>query len=401
MNITAIVAEYNPFTSGHAYHLRKVREEIGADAVISVMSGSFTQRGDAAIADKYRRAAVACRCGIDLILELPLVYTLSPAEHFAYGAVKMLSRIKEIDCLSFGSECGDVTLLEKAAELSVEEPSELSALIKTRLEKGMAYPKAYAEAVSEFSKNREEYRNIARLYDGANNVLAIAYIAAAKKIGWSVKFHTVKRIGANYGDTDSNCEYPSAAAVREAVFSGKLGEIEHAVPKTSYDLLSEYRGSSDALGDMILYKMKQTATVELMTLRGFDAKDGLSNRLKAAAENSSSYAEYLDLAKSKNYTMARIKRLSLCALFGVTQNIFETALELPPYYQVLSVKKERSAELFSALSYLPNFITKHSDAAVKADKHLIPLIELDRNAQDILSIVNRDNRRDRVMIVVE
>lgn len=401
MKFTAIVAEYNPFTAGHAYHLKKVREETGADAVVALMSGSFTQRGDAAIADKYLRAETACRCGIDLVLELPLVYSLSSAEHFAMGAIKTLSAVKEIDCLSFGSECGDVSLIEKAAELSINEPPELSAAIKTRLDCGTAYPRAYAEAVAEFSENREDYRGIAELYGGANNVLAVAYVSAAKKIGWKVKFHTVKRVGANYGNTDARSEYPSAAAVRAAAFEKRIREIENAVPKASYEILSAYRGSPDALGDMILYKMKRTDAIDLLEIRGFDAKDGICNRLKTAAETSSSYAEYLSSAKSKNYTMARIKRLSLCALFDVTQKLFETASELPPYFNVLAVRKERSAEILSALSYLPNFFTKFSDAAKKADPRLLPLTELDAKAQDILSVVNRAARREKVMSVVE
>lgn len=401
MKITAVVAEYNPFTSGHAYHVRKIREETRADAVIAVMSGSFTQRGDAAIADEYLRAETACRCGVDAVLELPLVYSLSPAERFAWGAVKMLSRIKEIECLSFGSECGNLALLEKAAELSLNEPAELSAAVKAGLDRGTAYPKAYAEAVAEFSENREEYRGVGELYGGPNNVLAIAYVTAAKKIGWNVKFHTVKRVGANYGDRNLDCAYPSAAAVRESVYSGKTDETATAVPKESYEMLAKFHGSADALGDMILYKLKSTDANDILSVQGFDTKDGLNNRLKSAAETASSYAEYLDNAKSKNYTMARIKRLSLSVLLDVTRKLFETASELPPYYNVLAVRKERSAKILSALSYLPNFMTKYSEAAEKADPRLTPLIELDRKAQNVLSVVNREKRSDRVMRVVE
>lgn len=130
-------------------------------------------------------------------------------------------------------------------------------------------------------------------------------------------------------------------------------------------------------------------------------KDGLNNRLASAADASSTYSEYLDNAKSKNYTMARIKRLSLSVLLGVTRELFETASELPPYYNVLAVRKERSAEILSALSYLPNFMTKYSEATEKADPRLLPLIELDRKAQNVLSVVNREKRSDRVMRVVE
>lgn len=401
MKITAIIAEYNPFTSGHAFHLGKARAETGADAVISVMSGSFTQRGDSAIADKYLRAATAVRCGVDMVFELPLIYTLSPAEHFAYGAVKMLSEIKEITHLSFGSECGDATLLEKAAELSVSEPEELSLSLKRRLERGTAYPKAYAEAVAEYAETHEEYKNVADIYDGANNVLGISYIAAAKKLGWEVAFHTVKRVGAGYDSTATDTEYPSAAAIREALLAGKLSDVEKNLPPASYELLRAYRGSQDALGDMILYKMKQADGHELLSYRGFNTKDGLNNRLKIAAETSSTYAEYLEKAKTKNYTMARIKRLSVGVLFDLKEEFFQNALTLPPYYHVLAIRKEKAAELLSTLSYLPNFMTKFSDAEKKVDKKLRPLVKLDWKAQGVLSVVNRDTQYNRVMLVVE
>lgn len=401
MKITAIIAEYNPFTSGHLFHLETAKHETQADAVIAVMSGSFTQRGDSAVADKYLRAATAVQCGVDLVFELPLIYTLSPAEHFAFGAVKMLSEIKEITHLSFGSECGDITLLEKAAELTLAEPAELSALIKNRLDAGVSYPKAYAEAISEFALTHSGYEGISELYEGSNNVLGVSYITAAKKLGWKVSFHTVKRQGAGYDSLSAETDYPSAAAIRAALFNGKLKEVKNGMPLASFELLNAYRGSQDALGDMILYKMKQADGRELLSYRGFNVKDGLNNRLKIAAETSSTYAEYLEKAKTKNYTMARIKRLSLGVLFDVKEDFFQKSLALPPYFHVLAIKKEKAAELLSTLSYLPNLMTKFSDVDKKVDRALRQSVKLDWKAQGILSVVNRDTQYNRIMLVVE
>ncbi len=208
-------------------------------------------------------------------------------------------------------------------------------------------------------------------------------------------------MGAGYDSTATDTEYPSAAAIREALLSGKLAEVRKSMPVASYELLRTYRGSGDALGDMILYKMKQADGRELLSYRGFATRDGLNNRLKIAAETSSTYAEYLDKAKTKNYTMARIKRLSVGVLFDLKEDFFLNALTLPPYYHILAVKKDKAAELLSTLSYLPNLMTKFSDVDKKVDKRLRPLVKLDWKAQGVLSVVNRDTQYNRVMLVVE
>ena len=129
MKTVAIICEYNPFTNGHLRHMLATKEETGADTVICIMSGSFTQRGDAAILDKYQRAEIAGRCGADMVVELPLIYSISPADNFAFGAIKILSVLPDVEYLSFGSECGDTSLLKKAADFladTVEEMAELN-----------------------------------------------------------------------------------------------------------------------------------------------------------------------------------------------------------------------------------------------------------------------------------
>ncbi len=86
MKAVGIVAEYNPFHSGHWYQIRKIREIFGAETpVAAVMSGDFVQRGEAASYDKFTRAEAAVRGGVSLVIELPLPWSLSSAESFARG----------------------------------------------------------------------------------------------------------------------------------------------------------------------------------------------------------------------------------------------------------------------------------------------------------------------------
>jgi predicted nucleotidyltransferase len=135
--ITGIVAEYNPFHSGHAYQISKIE----SDAIVAVMSGSFVQRGDVAVADKWTRARLAVMGGVDLVVELPVVFALNTAQKFALGAVSLLDSMG-IDEICFGSECGDIPSMQLAAELMENEPEEISQKVKQYISTGMSYPAA-------------------------------------------------------------------------------------------------------------------------------------------------------------------------------------------------------------------------------------------------------------------
>ncbi len=396
--ITAIIAEYNPFTNGHAYHIEVARRETGADTILAIMSGSFTERGDAAIADKYLRAKIAVENGADVVIELPLIYAISPADDFAYGALKTLKDIKEVECLSFGSECGDIDMLLKTADILTNEPEELSNMLKEKMSLGYSYPKARAEAFDKYVSGIDELQMLTGILDNANNILGIAYICAAKKMGYDIKFHTVKRVGADYNDDSLITDVPSASGIRKAMFEHRFNEIAAGVPEETYSLLVNYRGSTTALGDMILFKLKKTSGYELLKYHGFS--EGLHNRLKIAAETSSTYEEFLEKAKTKKYTMARIKRLTLNLLFDITEDFYQQAKDLPSFQHVLSIKKERM-DILSKLSYLPNLMVRYSDSEKKIDKSIKPIVKMDWEAQGVLSVINRDSTYNKSMIIVE
>ena len=133
MKITAIICEYNPLTNGHVKHLELARQQTEADTILCVMSGSFTQRGDASIADKYLRAEQAVVHGADIVVELPTIYAISPADNFAYGAIKTISAFDDVEYVSFGSECGDINKLTMLAELFANEPQEYSEILQKHL----------------------------------------------------------------------------------------------------------------------------------------------------------------------------------------------------------------------------------------------------------------------------
>lgn len=395
--ITAIIAEYNPLTNGHILHMEKARLETGADTIMCVMSGSFSERGDSCIADKYRRAQSACLNGADIVIELPTLYAISPADYFAYGAIKTLKDIREVKYLSFGSECGNVEMLEKTADILANEPEELSEKIKLRLQSGTSYPRARSEAFDEYVSSYSETAPLKGILDGPNNVLGIAYITAIRKFNADITPHTVKREGGLYNDSEINTDYPSASAIRQALYDGRITELKESAPKETLSILETYRGSENSLGDMILFKIKKISGYELAGYHDFT--EGLHNRFKICAETSSNYKEFLEKVKTKKYTMARIKRLCLNVLFDITEDYFKKSILLPSYQHVLAMKKDRT-DILSTLSYLPNLMVRYSDVDKKVDKAIRPLVKLDRESQGLLSIINKDSELVRSMILV-
>lgn len=396
MKTVAIICEYNPFTNGHLYHLNIAKAETNADTVICIMSGSFTQRGEPAILDKYQRAEIATRSGADMVVELPLIYSISPANNFAYGAIKIISSLPNVEYLSFGSEIGDVGLLEKAADFLSNEPEEFRTILSQHLDDGFSYPKARAMALSEYSQTHEEFGDIADILNKPNNVLAISYIQALKNAGLNhVKLHTVKR-ECDYNSDDINEVFPSASAIRKAITREQLPLIKDKVPELSYNYLKTVKTNGTSLGDMCLFKLKDISGYDLETY--YDINAGLHNRLKIAAMNASNYEQFLENAKTKKYTMARLKRLSLYVLFDITQTFYNEALNLPAYTFILSLKKERKDILTELNKTCANVLVKYSDID-KVDKSLRPLIKLDFKAQGVLNIINRSNYFNRKMIL--
>ena len=212
MKVTGIIAEYNPFHQGHAYHLARARELTGADRLLVVMGGNFMQRGEPAIVDKYARAEMALKNGADLVLELPAAAATGSAEYFAEGAVELLDASGVVDALCFGSELGKLAPLEKAAALLLEEPEEYRQRLREELKRGKNFPEAREIALSAF------------FLSAPNNILAIEYLKALKRRKSSIEALTIPRLG-NYHGNDSG-QVPQGTDSSESVSSGAAPALE-------------------------------------------------------------------------------------------------------------------------------------------------------------------------------
>jgi predicted nucleotidyltransferase len=276
MKITGITAEYNPLHNGHIYHMEESKRITGCDALIVAMSGDFVQRGEPAIFDKWERAAKAVEQGADLVLEIPQVYACSSAEFFARGAVSVLAGLGVCDFIAFGSECGDID--ELTALSCIIESDEFKNHLSSELKKGITFAKARENAVRLCGGNY-------KLLSGANNNLAIEYIAVAKKIKPDISFFTVKRIGAEH-DSKNEDVFVCASFIREKIKENLFSETKNYIPDIIYELFEKSPYSDiNRLENAILAVLRTRSKEDLKNLP--DVSEGIENRLYSAIRVSS------------------------------------------------------------------------------------------------------------------
>ena len=330
MKIAGIVAEYNPFHNGHAYHVEHTRaeKEGDADRVVAVMSGYFTQRGEPALLDPFVRAEMALRNGVDLVLALPTPWALASAETFAFGGVSMLDALGVVDLLSFGSEQGDVTALEGARRV-LDDPR-TALRMRGLMDTGLSYAVARRQAV--FEQGGEAR---AALLDSPNNTLGIEYLGALTRLDSRMTPFTVKRMGAAHDALSPIGGMASASYIREVVRSGRAANVQPFVPNTVCRLLLEAieRGvtSREELAERaVLAVLRLRSREELSALPA--VSEGLENRLYNAIREAGDLETLFTLAKTKRYPRTRLQRLVYSAFLGITADMAEGK---PPYMRVL------------------------------------------------------------------
>ena len=336
MKISGIICEYNPFHNGHLYHLNETRKN-GATHIVAVMSGNFVQRGDVAVINKFERAKAAVRCGVDLVIELPVAYCLSSAETYAKGAMYILKGLGCVDELSFGSECGDLSLLTAAVKASYAcaRMPELEDLMKL----GNSYPKALQILV------RHNYGDeIGRLFGQPNNTLAIEYLKAMIAVKLKIQPFTVKRNELHDAMMPTG-KIASASLIRQLMES-QTDDYDDLVPEDSSEAISACAAAGmvarfEHLERILLYKLRTASAEEISGLP--EVGQGLENKI-LSARNETSLESMLLAMKSKRYTMARIRRILLDLLIGIQPKDTDAP---PPYGRILALS-ERGRDILSA-----------------------------------------------------
>ena len=343
MKIGALVAEFNPIHTGHKLLIDKIKEE--NDGAVAIMSGNFVQRGECAIFEKGERAEAAVKCGIDLVLELPAIYSLSSAEGFARGAVRTLAACNIIDSLYFGSECGDIKKLSLCAEILNEENEAFGKILTEKLSEGMSFPAARAEALLSVCPDCD-------VLDMPNNILGIEYLRELKSLKSNILPHTIKRVGAGYNDTQTDEKIPSASAIRRLIENNK-----------SPNMLFEYKSNPRFMKDfdiIVASRLKAISKEELCALP--DCNEELASRLKNASVFNT-FAEILENASCRRYTQSRIRRV-LCNM--IVGNNFK-ALPSPTYIRPLAFN-DRGSEILRKMKSTASLPLAARGAVLKNDE---------------------------------
>ena len=368
MKIAGIVAEYNPFHNGHKYHIEKTKEVTGADAVVAVMSGNFVQRGETAILSKWARANAAIQNGVDLVVELPTLWSIARAQSFAQGAVSVLKGLGCVDAISFGSECGDIEKLQETAD-AISDPFVIERM-KKNLEIGMSYAGARAEAVRTY--HGDDFFSI---LNEPNNTLGIEYIIANNESETRVEMVTVARKGVAHDSIIRSENFASASDIRSMMLEGD--SWYRYVPQNMVDIYKQEVEAQTGptpyskLEFSILCCMRQLRVEDIA--ESPDVSEGIENRIHDAALKAKSLEELFSLAKTRRYSHARIRRIVLASFLGFTKEQCEGT---PPYIKVLAMNEKGKEILKKAkeTATLP-VITKASDVDA-----------LDERAKEVYSI---------------
>lgn len=363
MSFCSIICEYNPLHNGHIYHIKRTREELNPDALILIMSGNFVQRGEPAVRDKFTRAEWAIRAGADAVLELPAVFACAPAENFAFGAVSVLSKIKAVKYLSFGSESGDISqLIEYSRKLREKD-------IKGSLKSGTSFASSFADS---------DYRS--------NNILGAEYIKAMEKLGSHITPFTFQRKGAGYNSLSDDGEFLSASFLRKCLGEGDLDVLKKGAPDY---VIKDLKKSDfeDALYHMVCHAVltKGADGIENSAY----ISEGLHNRIYRAAKVSSSYRELIENIRTKRYPASKVKRILINILLGIDKELVESAKSGPFYARALAVKRGREDLLAEIKKDLPLIVRAEDYRDFSC-----PALDIDILSSDIYSKISGEKIND-------
>ena len=408
MKIVGLITEYNPFHAGHLYHMQQARELTGADYCVVLMSGSFVQRGEPAIFDKYLRTKTALLAGADLVLEIPAAFSTASAHEFAAYGVALLSAIG-VDAVVFGSECGQIEILKQAAYALNHESAEFQERLRKGLKAGLTYPQARAKALGETQAGGTSVENVedfhantdvsnshiwSSILNSPNNILGIEYLRAAEDLHSPMEFYTISREGSGYHeDTLADANFPSASAIR--------GIIRNSLSKDKdlLDILAShlpavthpaYTGAVPVFVDDFSGLLNATVLQMQATFSIADLSPELAARLTKPPYFPLSFEERIQALKTRQLTYTRVSRALLHLVLGMREEDISRWKDegYALYARILGFRRQ-SSPLLSCLhkkSSIP-LITKMADAAQNLAPSALALLEQEVYASHLYQTV--------------
>ena len=375
-----IISEYNPFHFGHLYHLNESISQTNADFKVAIISGNFVQRGEPSIINKWEKAKVALSTGFDLVVELPTLYAISSAENFANGSVKIANQIGS-DYISFGTESGDLKKLKDLSSLINKNEKEYIANVKEKIAEGFSYPKSQELVIDKMFG--DEFLGVCK----PNNILGLEYLKSLNAISSKIIPITVKR------DFEKSSSSDVRALLRTSGF--KIENLKDKIPDFSYEILAENIDNGNAVLSLkafekeIIYILRTINDEKLKYIP--DVPDNMLSNLKKVACSTNSLDELIAALKNKSITQARIQRILLYILLGITKSDMELSKRITPYVRVLGMS-ENGKKILSDISKDINVITSVKTFEKNCDdSDFLRMLEIDKKATDIYTLAYSKN----------
>lgn len=388
--VLGIIAEYNPFHNGHLHHLELSKKITGAEYTIAIISGNFTQRGDTSIIDKWTKAKITLENGVDLVIELPTLYSVSSAENFADGAIKILNSLGIVDFISFGSECNDIEVLNDIANILHYEPKDYKKILAEELKTGISYPSARQNALQKYLQNDSKYLHVLK---APNNILGIEYLKALKKNKSDIIPITIQREAVDYSSKFVRNNIASSTALRDIIQNNRLELYKKVLPISSYNIVQDQIRDKQIVTNLaifekqIIYNIRNMSIEELKNIP--DVSEGLENALKNAANSTNTLSELINIVQSKRYTRTRIQRILVYILLKITKQDMQTSKKILPYVRILgfnNIGKGLISEIYKNNPNIQVITSVKKFVDENKNKNLKLMLEKDFFATDIYTL---------------
>lgn len=406
MKILGLIIEYNPFHNGHQYHLKQALNLINPDVTIGILSGNFVQRGEPSVFRKQAKVNFSLEAGLDLVLELPLVFSIQDAGGFALGSVWTLDKLKA-SSLVFGSESNDLKSLKKIAFILNESSNKYTKLLKEFLKKGLSFPNSRKEALKVYFESSGFDPEIINKISLSNDILGLEYLKSILHLKSSINAFSIKRIGKNYHDLNPNSSFSSASAIRNLLKKGDLEKIKKLVPEFAYKIIINEINNNE--GPIFLENLEKTiiSIFRMNNLSDFEyiygINEGLDVRFKKVASVSKNLESFLMGVKTKRFTLTRIKRALLSTLIKLENtSVKNSNIYGPQYIRVLGfnekgrkylsyLKKKIDIPVITNLSDWPRIYKKVLNNKYKVNPELFKTqLFYDIKATELYTLFNKE-----------
>lgn len=381
----AIISEYNPFHNGHIHQIEETKKIYPSAIITAIMSGNFVQRGEPAVINKYERCKNAIDSGVDLVLQIPTIYSLQSAENFALGPFNILEDINAIDMLAFGVETDNFDKLFEIAKFQYQNKEKIEKVIIDYMNKGHSYPKAFELATKElFKKDVDIFQS--------NNILALEYIKSNLKNHSSIELLPIKRKGSSYLSEDyKNNLQPSATAIRKMVIESKFNLVERFVPESTLRSLKNVHYNHEYY-NIIKYHFL-LSNKEFDTITGYEK--GLDDMLVKNLKSSNNFEEFIENSKSKRFKEGRIKRFILNSLLDIKKDFVDEAIYTRPKFVNVLGFNENGKEILKKITDCSeiSLIVNKKDFTLE-DELSKKLFELEDKATTLYNIISGETKSE-------